>query len=133
MIPAFNNDGYLPPGIHLATLQEVEERFGYPSEVRQAQVESRAWLLDLARRAGVERLVINGSFVTDVAEPNDVDCVLLVGPGFPRELEAEKEIVTGLPFLQIDIVDQAGFDEFVGTVYASDRSWKPKGMIEVVL
>jgi hypothetical protein len=61
----------------------VEDRFGLASAVRRTQVESLRWLVDSALRAGVERILINGSFVTDVLEPNDVDCVRLVGPGFP--------------------------------------------------
>ena len=52
-------------------------------------MESIRWLADLAKRAGVERLIINGSFVTDVPEPNDVDCVLLIGPGFPCQTAIE--------------------------------------------
>jgi hypothetical protein len=65
MIPEFNENGYLPPGIHPATLEEVAARFGQGSEVRQAQMESLRWLLDLARRAGVQRFIVNGSFVTN--------------------------------------------------------------------
>ena len=75
MIPPFNDDGYLPTGIHGATLEEVAQRFGQGSELRRIQMESVRWLVDLARRAKVLRIVVNGSFVTDVAEPNDVDCV----------------------------------------------------------
>ena len=85
MIPPFQDRGYLPPGVHPAKLDEVEARFGRQTELRRVQMESIGWLVDLARRAGVTRLVINGSFVTDVPEPNDVDCVLLVGPGFPSQ------------------------------------------------
>jgi hypothetical protein len=54
-------------------------------------MDSLRWLVDLARRAGALRLTVNGSFVTDRAEPNDVDCVLLIGPGFPHDAAAEKE------------------------------------------
>ena len=63
MIPPFDEHGYLPPGIHPATLEEVGDRFGCESEVRRVQMESLRWLVDLARRAGGDRLVINGSFV----------------------------------------------------------------------
>jgi hypothetical protein len=49
MIPAFNDDGYLPPGIHTATLEEIAVRFGQESEVRRDQMESLGWLVDLAR------------------------------------------------------------------------------------
>jgi hypothetical protein len=65
MIPAFNDDGYLPPPVHSATLDEVEERFGRESELRRVQMQSIRWLVDLAIRAGIERIVLNGSFVTD--------------------------------------------------------------------
>jgi hypothetical protein len=58
MIPAFNEHGYLPAGVHAATLDEIEDRFGRESEVRRVQMESLRWLADLARRAGVKRLVI---------------------------------------------------------------------------
>ena len=132
MIPPFQDRGYLPPGVHPAKLDEVEARFGRQTELRRVQMESIGWLVDLARRAGVTRLVINGSFVTDVPEPNDVDCVLLVGPGFPVDPSAEAELIQGIPFLDTKLVDQDGWDELVETVFASDRRLNPKGMIEVV-
>ena len=98
MIPSFDEHGYLPSGIHPATLDEIEARFGCESELRRVQMESLRWLVDLARRAGVARLILDGSFVSDVFEPNDVDCVLLIEAGFPRDNAAEVELVAGLPF-----------------------------------
>lgn len=133
MIPPFNEHGYLPPGIHPATLDEVAARFGSESELRRVQLESLGWLLDLARRAGVLRVVINGSFTTEVFEPNDVDCVLLIGPGFPRDKAAEAELVAGLPFLEISMVSQVDFDLLVEKFFATDRQAVPKGMVEIVL
>ena len=132
MNPPFEDNGYLPPGIHRATLDEIETRFAHELELRQVQMESLRWLVDLATRAGVERIVINGSFVTDISEPNDVDCVLLIGPGFPHDPGAEAELIQGLPFLDIDLVRQDGWDRLVETVFATDRHYNPKGMIEVV-
>ena len=133
MIPEFNDHGYLPAGVYGATLEEIAARFGQQSELRQVQMESLRWLVDLARRAGVERLVINGSFVTDTIEPNDVDCVLLIGPDFPRDGEAEKELLAGLPFLDIQLVRQARFSMLVENFFATDRHMQPKGMVEVIL
>jgi hypothetical protein len=78
VIPAFDAEGFLPPGVHQATLAEIRDRFGGPSGIRRAQMESVGWLIDLAARAGVARIVLNGSFVTNIIEPNDVDCVLLI-------------------------------------------------------
>jgi len=96
-------------------------------------MESLRWLVDLARRAGVARLVINGSFTTEAFEPNDVDCVLLVEAGFPRDEAAEAELVSGLPFLEINLVSQADFDVLVDTFFATDRQLLAKGMVEVIL
>ena len=132
MIPDYNDDGYLPVGIHPATLEEIAARFGQESELRQAQMESLRWLVDLARRAGVQRIVVNGSFVTDKLEPNDVDCVLLIGPDFPRDAAVEEELLAGLPFINIELVDSAAFQQFTERTFASNRNLVPKGMVEIV-
>ena len=75
---------------------------------------------------------VNGSFATAVREPNDVDCALLIGPGFPQDARAEEELIEGLPFLDIHLVRQDGWDERVGSIFATDRRRNPKGMIEVI-
>jgi hypothetical protein len=131
MIPRCNDDGYLPPGIHPATLDEIAARFGQESEIRQVQMDSVRWLVDLARRVGALRIVVNGSFVTDKLEPNDVDCVLLLGPDFPRDPEAEAELLAGLPFINLELVDQEGFRQYTERTFATDRNLVPKGMLEV--
>ncbi len=78
------------------------------------------------------RLIVNGSFVTDEFEPNDVDCVLLASADDPRDIAADAELIAGLAFLQIDIVKQADFDVMVETNFATDRRFRRKGMLEVV-
>ncbi len=133
MIPPFDEHGYLPPGVHAAPLEEIEARFGRESEIRRVQMQSLRWLVDLAKRAGVLRLIINGSFVTRVPEPNDVDCILLVGPGFREDVGVGAELAAGLPFLDCDLVDQEDFDLFVQSIFATDRRRVPKGMVEVIL
>ena len=111
MIPAFNDAGYLPPGFHFATVDEME---------------SLRRLVDLTRRAGVSRHVVHGSFVTDRLEPNDVDCVLLIGPGFPRDSAAETDLATGLPFVNMELVNPNAFREFTETTFATDRNLFPR-------
>jgi hypothetical protein len=133
MIPDFDERGYLPAGVHLASLDEIDARFGRQSEVRRAQMESLRWLVELAKKAGVQRLIINGSFVTERLEPNDVDCVLLTGPGYPRDEGADQKILDGLPFLEINLVVQKTFDYLVDTVFATDREQVSKGVVEVML
>ena len=133
MIPTFNDDGYLPPGIHVALLDEIDERFGQSSEIRRAQMESLRWLVEAAKRAGVLRMVINGSFVTDSLEPNDVDCALLVGEQSPETAEIEAELMAVFPFVEFQIVRNEGFQFLVEELFASDRVECPKGVVEVRL
>ncbi len=135
VIPEFNDNGYLPSGIHPATLEQVETRFGGESELRRVEMQSLAWLVDLARRASIQRIIVNGSFVTDAFEPNDVDCVLLVDVDFPHnaaEAAAEEELLAGLPFLQIDIVTLEEFARMVERVFGTDRQGVPKGVVELI-
>jgi hypothetical protein len=133
MIPDLDDRGYLPPGIHRATLEEVAERFGRQSEIRRIQMESLGWLVEVARRAGVQRLIINGSFVTDKLEPDDVDCLILTRPGFSQSSATEEELFGGLPFMHIQLVKQKTFDLFVREIFALDVDGNAKGLVEVLL
>jgi hypothetical protein len=133
VIPAFNDVGYLPPGVHLASLDEIAARFGQESELRQAQLDSIRWLVALAKKAGVQRLIINGSFVTDVFEPNDVDCALLLSADFPLDPAAAADLSDGLPFVDLHMAEAKEFAILVEQIYASDRDSVPKGVLEVVL
>ena len=133
MIPPFDDSGCLPPGLHSAALAEIEARFGRQSELRRVQMESVRWMVELAVRAGVQRIVLNGSFVTDIMEPNDVDCALLLAADYPRDTAASDELIKGLPFLEILRVDEHGFDRLVHRFFATDRHGVGKGMIEILL
>lgn len=95
-------------------------------------MESLRRLVDLARRAGARRIIVNGSFVADAYEPNDVDCALLIGPDYPKDETADAELQQGLPFIQAELVPQADFDFLVHDPFATDRQNIPKGVIEVL-
>ncbi len=90
-------------------------------------------MVDLATRAGVERIVLNGSFVTDSVEPNDVDCVMLVGTRFLAGSEAANDLRAGLPFLDLELVELTDFVMFVDQIFQSDRNGVPKGLVELIL
>jgi hypothetical protein len=64
--------GVLPPGVHWATLVEIEARF--------ACTPHRAWLFEgvmqvarALRRANCSRMYVDGSFVTEKIHPSDFD------------------------------------------------------------
>jgi hypothetical protein len=72
MIPEFEQDGSLPPGIHWATWQEVINRFGYTPH-RQDLLLGLKRALDALRIAGCNVVFLDGSFVTAKRMPNDFD------------------------------------------------------------
>jgi hypothetical protein len=72
MIPEFNRDGRLPPGIHWATWQEVQSRFGFSPRRLQLLGGLRA-ALGALNRAGCSNAYIYCSFVTAKREPGDYD------------------------------------------------------------
>ena len=88
-------------------------------------MDSIRWLVMLAQRAGIQRIILNGSFVTDIMEPNDVDCALLTAADFPADREAEASLRAGLPFLDIAILRRKDFDRLVNVliVSACRRAW----------
>lgn len=73
VLPAFNAEGDLPPGVHRATLSEVVERFGQGSFHRNAVAARLIRLYELAVATGqLARFVVFGSFITAKEDPNDV-------------------------------------------------------------
>src|SRR4051794_30418415 len=91
MIPGFRPDGYLPEGVHPATEAEVTFRFGSSSPGRRRLVlRMRRWI-ELARAVGASRLLIDGSFVTDKLDPQDVDAVILVPADFHEQIRRNTE------------------------------------------
>jgi hypothetical protein len=95
MLPAFNQEGNLPEGIHSATEDEVFERFATPSARRQWLGEQLRSLLALAKSTGqLARVFLWGSFVTSKEVPNDLDVLLVMGTEFAIEvLPAPAQVV----------------------------------------
>lgn len=77
-IPELNNNGLLPRGIHDATLEEIAEVFGYGSTRNALMEDLRRYALALIRWPLAQALLIDGSFVTDQAQPNDIDVILVL-------------------------------------------------------
>lgn len=83
MIPDFDDDGLLPPGIHQTDLDGFRERFAVfdRSDRRLRIFDQLERLVEAAKSANiVQRIIFGGSFVTSKAEPNDFDCILVLDP-----------------------------------------------------
>jgi hypothetical protein len=82
-LPELRENGDLPPGVHPASLREVLDRFGVGSDRRKALALRLARVYRVAHASGhTARFVIFGSFVTNKADPNDVDIFLLMADTF---------------------------------------------------
>ena len=72
-IPSLTAGGELPPGVHSATLQEVEDAFGSRNDRRQLLMKGLKEAVALLKAGDVSKVFIDGSFVSDKEEPNDID------------------------------------------------------------
>ena len=72
MIPSFDENGLLPPGIHWASWDEFLARFGTSSWRLRLAAGVRAAIENL-KGAGCGTVFVDGSFVTNKEVPNDFD------------------------------------------------------------
>ena len=134
MLPPFDEFGYLPPGIHPCGVEELIAKFGHGSPEREVEAQELLDFFAWARKAGIERIIVNGSYVTTKTAPNDVDVVILPGTGYPRGELACEEQEARWPFLQILIAaDETDLEEWSLQDFGTDRNRRVKGVIEVVL
>jgi Family of unknown function (DUF6932) len=85
-LPEMTDAAELPLGVHRATLQETLERFavGHPQRISVGQRLERIYHL-AAATGHLARFIVFGSFVTDKAQPNDVDVFLVMDDSFDAE------------------------------------------------
>lgn len=82
MIPEFDENGHLPPGIHEATFDEIIKRFSLPkSRTRRSRTKSLQAFYSFIRPYAKE-IYIDGSYTTRKSAPNDVDIVVFLRDGF---------------------------------------------------
>lgn len=77
-LPQLNEHGHLPPGIHDSTLDELTERFDQSPRRRELIANLSRYLDELWKWPLAQAILVDGSFVTDIAEPNDIDLVLVL-------------------------------------------------------
>jgi hypothetical protein len=76
-IPSLLKCGLLPPGVHEATLEEIEDAFGKNSDRRVELFEKlRQFVAEVLSLMVPVTIYVDGSFVSDKPFPGDVDAVL---------------------------------------------------------
>jgi len=141
-IPGFREDGYLPVGLHKATEIEVAERFAKSSALRMKLMAQLSRWLDLGRKVGVKRFLVDGSFVTAKSDPQDVDCVCWLPKDFEQQYEWGKyeafrlreDIYRGEPKEIYPVFDDHQWNDWVAFFGRTrEVDGRRKGLIEVLL
>jgi hypothetical protein len=142
-LPDFNEFGDLPAGIHPATLDEVVARFGDGTAQRKAVTERLRRICQLATGTGyLDRLVVFGSYVSDVAEPNDVDVILVMQNDFRAEscpleaavlfdhTRANDELGASVFWVRPDMLFGEPLEQFLA-FWQTKRDGQRRGIVEI--
>ncbi|MFJ9900166.1 DUF6932 family protein [Streptomyces sp. NPDC091280] len=79
-LPSFNDHGYLPPGEHEATWEEVEKVLGWNFKRKDLLVGLHYVVKSLVE-FGVTEFYLDGSFVTNKVRPGDVEVIYMPPKG----------------------------------------------------
>ena len=142
-LPAFNDRGDLPVGVHRGSLDEVIKRFGSGGDQRARCTRNLVHIYELARRTGhLRRFVIFGSYVTDKQAPNDVDLILVMDDEFRLEATAIEtrglfdHAVAGARYgasifwLKPSVLIGEGLEDFI-TYWQVKRDGSLRGIVEI--
>ena len=72
MIPEFDENGNLPPGVHFCEWEEFQQKFG-TNFTRQRMINGLELAMTELKAAGCRTIYIDGSFVTSKVKPGDFD------------------------------------------------------------
>lgn len=136
MLPEFDKIGYLPPGLHRSDFTEVQRRFGN-TDGRQELLRNLYDFVNVARKVGASRLILDGSFVTDKEEPNDIDAILVVPDNLDtttREVHIllESKIRFNIHLFPVRESDEEFLQQWI-EFFEHDRNGEPRGLVEVLL
>ena len=139
-IPNLQENNELPPGEHIATLEEIDTVYGSSNIRRKKLMRGLRNAVDNLIASGVMTIWIDGSFVTGKKEPNDIDgCweyhnlvdLNILDPVFlNNRFDMKKKY--GLDFFIANIIEADSglpFPKF----FQKDRDGNPKGIIIVKL
>lgn len=132
-------NGALPPGVHMTTLDEVEDRFAGPSAsyVRRERMRDLKRVVEHLLDLGVSHIWIDGSFVTKKPRPRDVDVVCrptadpqgwpnLFKPGAERLLKQRYHVELFRHPMQ---VSDRGYPQAIEEFFQVDRDGQLKGIV----
>jgi len=137
MLPEFDANGNLPPGVHVASVSEVLERFSRSgTSARLFRTRSLRLFIDLVGSLA-SALYIDGSYITEKLAPNDVDIAVVLSEDFAftnLNLAAFKRLER--QFKELDIYPRKVNTPQLSSLvdfWCKDRDGNPKGIVYVEL
>lgn len=94
-IPHFSKNGFLPKGIHKISGEEFIDHF-CNSEYRSGYKKAITDIFDYAVQRNAEYLFVGGSFIANVDEPNDIDCLIVFRENSHIPPRSERLIIEGV-------------------------------------
>lgn len=85
MLPNFDEHGFLPEGVWDCSLAEFVSRFAvFRRSDRRLKFSSRLefFLEEMFKTDWIQEVIVDGSFVTEKNEPNDIDLILALKSEF---------------------------------------------------
>jgi hypothetical protein len=142
-LPEFNEFGDLPEGKHPASLAEVVARFGSWTSQRVAVTDRLQRIYQLAEATGhLDRLLVFGSYVSDVSKPNDVDVILVMPNDFRSEdcpaessvlfnhARANAELGASIFWIRSDMLLGEPLEQFLA-FWQHKRDGQRRGVVEI--
>jgi len=137
MIPEFNKYGNLPDDIYKVTLKEIKKKFGSESLQRKILFKHLNSLTELLskNKIVIKRFIIDGSFVTDVEFPNDIDCIIIFNKNFSYRNSLLMKLKKCKMMHIFDYTEYIDANEYNGMInlWKHTRDKKLKGILEVKL
>lgn len=153
----FLDNGYLTPGIHSYTISNFEKQFidHFPSSRtrKKLYINFKKWLRKVSKIQTPRFIWLDGSYITEKSNPNDIDLVIFYRP---EQIKSEKEaqkinilvhhtsraygcdayVAFDLEHLPQDVANQHYHPQSIMVKYwmgqfAFDRNQNPKGMVKL--
>lgn len=86
-VPAFDQNGLLPAGVHSCDFTEMLDIFGFTNRRKQL-IQNVRKVVDEVRKSWGHPIYVDGSFVTKLPKPRDLDVLLDVRNGTEDEQRA---------------------------------------------
>jgi Family of unknown function (DUF6932) len=132
MIPLLRSDGTLPPGTHSALLADVLAAYPARNQQRQllndslTQVVEQLWKLDPTLT-----ILVDGSYVTGKAEPNDIDLLIITMRYNELSLQQYLDRVCPVEAVSMHLYVEPQLPSALLDFFTTTRLGTAKGIIEL--